>query len=60
MGVRIRTTMRPHEQIEVDRSEFVDLARQGLLADVEVDEGEPVEPKTSEAPKAGTPSVTDK
>lgn len=60
MGVRIRTTMRPHEQIEVDRSEFLDLGRQGLLADVEVDEGEPVQPKTSEAPKTGTPPVTNK
>lgn len=35
MGVRIRTTMRPHEEIEVGVEEFVDLARQDLLVEVE-------------------------
>lgn len=36
----IRTTMRPHEEIEVDEAEFLDLSRQGLIHE-EVHPGSP-------------------
>jgi hypothetical protein len=48
MTHKIRTTMRPHEQLEVSDQEYTDLQRQGLL----VDEGPPA--KVSNSTKAGT------
>lgn len=29
--MKVRTTMRPHEEIDVDEAEYTDLKRQGLL-----------------------------
>ena len=40
MTVRIRTTMRPWEDLEVSETEAADLRRQGLLADDQPKQGE--------------------
>ncbi|MGC5565341.1 hypothetical protein ACPYPG_21235 [Streptomyces sp. FR-108] len=29
--MKVRTTLRPHEEIDVDEGEYLDLKRQGLL-----------------------------
>lgn len=42
----VRTTMRPHEEIEVEDAEFLDLERQGLL----VSEEEQAEEKPAAKP----------
>lgn len=31
--MRVSTTMRPHEEIDVDEAEYLDLQRQGLLVE---------------------------
>jgi hypothetical protein len=40
--MKVRTTMRPHEEIDVDEGEYLDLKRLGLLLP---------EPKMPEPPK---------
>lgn len=42
----ISVTMRPHEKIEVDDAEYLDLQRQGLIAEDETPDAEKAEPKT--------------
>ncbi|WP_159031100.1 hypothetical protein [Streptomyces acidiscabies] len=41
--MKVRTTMRPQEEIDVDEGEYLDLKRQGLLL---------AEPQMPEPPKA--------
>lgn len=43
--VKVSTTMRPDDEIEVEEAEFTDLARQGLIAKVN---GKPVTAKKKE------------
>lgn len=45
---KVRTTMRPDEEIEVGRQEYTDLERQGLLA-----KNKSGEPKNGPAAKGG-------
>lgn len=33
--VKVSTTMRPNDEVEVTEAEFIDLARQGLIAKVD-------------------------
>lgn len=52
MTVRIRTTMRPWEDLEVSETEAADLRRQGLLADDQPKQGEkPGEPAPKQPAK---------
>lgn len=49
---KVRTTMRPHEEIDVSEEELTDLRRDGLLLD---DEDQPSTEETR--PKAGAPAA---
>lgn len=44
--VKVSTTMRPDDEIEVGEAEFTDLARQGLISKIE---GKPVTAKKKES-----------
>ncbi|MFF4552710.1 hypothetical protein [Streptomyces sp. NPDC001422] len=57
MSHKVRTTMSPDEEIEVGDAEYLDLSRQGLLAEESATEdvppatAAPAPPKTPEAPR---------
>lgn len=53
---KIRTTMQPDVELEVEDTEYLDLKRQGLIA-VDYDEQTPAEPEQAAAP---APAVTKK
>lgn len=49
---KIRTTMQPDKEIEVDEREYLDLQRQGLIHEGDADVGKPVdEPADRPAPQ---------
>jgi hypothetical protein len=50
--VPIRTTMRPHEEIEVGETELVDLARMGLVSEVAGHRVSPGESASNKTPGA--------
>lgn len=51
MTHKVRTTMQPDRELEVDDAEYLDLQRQGLLVG---DDGTPPPPQTA----AGAPATT--
>jgi hypothetical protein len=52
MTHKVRTTMRPDQEIEVDDAEYLDLKRQGLLVEETAEEEVPPATAAPAAPEA--------
>lgn len=52
--MRVRTTIRPDQEVEVDDAEHLDLQRMGLLVEDAPAEAEQVEPPVVPQPRTGT------